>query len=385
MAFEFLEPVHPELQHKIKDFSNQTLSNYVSFFDGDEDIQLDKFQLAIVCIKEERNSVYPEKSDFFYDEIRSSLYAMYVGNWQVDIIDLGDINRGDEVSDTAYVVKNILSRLYRKSILPIILGGSQDLTFSQYRAYDGIKYMVNLATADHKFDLGNSELPMNAQSYVGKMIIDEPYNLFNFANLGYQTYLSPQEEIDLMEKLFFDAVRLGALKSDFTRAEPILRDTDLFSIDIYCVKSSEIADSNHKNINGFSTFDFCKLSRYAGMSDKLSSFGVYELQSMQKSEGLISLISQMLWYFIEGFSLRLNEHITEKNPNFMKYSVPIEDEVLVFFKSEISNRWWIKIPNEINNNVHKPSLLACEKQDYMDATVSIIPDRWLRAKYKNTI
>jgi hypothetical protein len=383
MAFEFLEPVHPELQNKIKNFSNQTLSNCVSFFDGDEHIQFSAFQLAIVCVKEDRNSVYPKKSDFFYDEIRSSLYAMYVGNWHVDIIDLGDINRGDEVSDTAYILKSILSRLYGKSILPIILGGSQDLTFSQYRAYDGIKHMINLAIADHKFDIGNSELPMNSQSYVGKMIIDEPYNLFNFANLGYQTYLSPQEEIDLMEKLFFDAIRLGTLKSDFTKVEPILRDTDLFSIDIYSVKLSEIADSNHKNINGFSTFDLCKLSRYGGISDKLSSFGIYELQSMQKSEGLISLISQMLWYFVEGFSLRLNEHISEKSPNFIKYSVPIEDEILVFLKSEISNRWWIKIQNE--NNVYKPSLLACDKQDYIDATQSIIPNRWLKVKYKTTI
>jgi hypothetical protein len=383
MAFEFLDPVHPELQNKIKNFSRQTLSSSVSFFDGDEHIQLNAFQLAIVCIKEDRNGVYPKKSDFFYDEIRLSLYAMYVGNWQVNIIDLGDINRGDEVSDTAYALKNILSKLYGKSILPIILGGSQDLTFSQYRAYDGIKHMINLAIADHKFDIGNSELPMDSQSYVGKMIIDEPYNLFNFANLGYQTYLSPREEIDLMEKLFFDAVRLGTLKSDFTKAEPILRDTDLFSIDIHCIKSSEIADSNHKNTNGFSTFDLCKLSRYAGMSDKLSSFGIYELQSMQKSEGLISLISQMLWYFVEGFSLRLNEHISEKSPNFMKYSVPIEDEILVFLNSEISNRWWIKIQNE--NNVYKPSLLACDKQDYIDATQSIIPNRWLKAKYKSTI
>jgi hypothetical protein len=383
MAFEFLDPVHPELQNKIKNFSRQTLSSSVSFFDRDEHIQLNAFQLAIVCIKEDRNGVYPKKSDFFYDEIRLSLYAMYVGNWQVNMIDLGDINRGDEVSDTAYALKNILSRLYGESILPIILGGSQDLTFSQYRAYDGIKHMINLAIADHKFDIGNSELPMDSQSYVGKMIIDEPYNLFNFANLGYQTYLSPQEEIDLMEKLFFDALRLGTLKSDFTKAEPILRDTDLFSIDIHCIKSSEIADSNHKNINGFSTFDLCKLSRYAGMSDKLSSFGIYELQSMQKSEGLINLISQMLWYFVEGFSLRLNEHISEKSPNFMKYSVPIEDEILVFLKSEISNRWWIKIQNE--NNVYKPSLLACDKQDYIDATQSIIPNRWLKAKYKSTI
>ena len=67
----------------------------------------------------------------------------------------------------------------------------------------------------------------------------------------------------------------------------------------------------------------------------------------------------------------------------MKYSVPIEDEILVFLKSEISNRWWIKTQNE--NNVYKPSLLACDKQDYIDATQSIIPNRWLKAKYKNTI
>lgn len=384
MAFEFLAPVKPELQDTIHSFSNQTLSNFVSFYDGEEEIDFENVELAIICVKDSRNSNYIDKSDFFYDEIRVELYNMYVGNWKLKILDLGDVVMGDEFSDTAYVFKNILSQLYRKSVIPLILGGSQDLTFYQYRAFDGIKYMVNLSTADHKFDLGNSDMPMDGQSYVGKMIIDEPYNLFNYCNLGYQTYLSPQEEIDLMDKLFFEAVRLGELKHDFTRAEPVLRDTDLFSIDIYCVKSSEIADASHKNINGFSTFDLCKLSRYAGMSDKLNSFGIYELQAMKASESLTQLVSQMLWYFMEGFSLRLNEKVSEQSSTFTKYSVPIEDEILIFFKSEISQRWWIKIPNE-NNNAHKPSLLACDKQDYIDATSSIIPDRWFKAKYKNSL
>jgi hypothetical protein len=384
MAFEFLEPVKPELQETIQSFSNQTLSNFVSFYDGEDNIDFDGVDLAVICVRDSRHSIYKEKSDFFYDEIRTELYHMNVGNWKLKILDLGDVAMGEEFSDTAYVFRTVISQLYRKSITPMILGGSQDLTFYQYRAYDGIKYMVNLSTADHKFDLGNSDLPMDGQSYVGKMIIDEPYNLFNYCNLGYQTYLSPQEEIDLMDRLFFEAVRLGELKQDFTRAEPILRDTDLFSIDIYCVKSSEIADSSHKNINGFSTFDLCKLSRYAGMSDKLSSFGIYELQAMKATEGFTQLVSQMLWYFMEGFSLRLNEKVNEQSSKFTKYSVPIEDEVLVFFKSEISQRWWIKIPNE-NNNAHKPSLLACDKKDYVDATSSIIPDRWYKAKYKNSL
>jgi len=384
MAFEYLEPVNTELQERVSSFPNQSLSNLVSFYEGESDIDLKGIDLALICVRDARNSVYEQKSDFFFDDIRTQLYQMYVGNWKLKMIDLGDIQQGEQVSDTAYVLKSILSELYRKSIVPLVLGGSQDFTFYQYRAFDGIKYMVNLSTADHKFDLGNSDLPMDSQSYVGKMIIDEPYNLFNYCNLGYQTYLSPQEEIDLMDKLFFEAVRLGELKQDFTRAEPVLRDSDLASIDIYCVKSSEIADSNHKNINGFSTFELCKLSRYAGMSDKLSSFGIYELQAMRSTEGFMQLISQMLWYFMEGLSLRLNETVTEENANFTKYSVPIQDEILIFFKSELSNRWWIKIPND-NNNEHKPSLLACDLKDYTDAISSIIPERWLKAKYKNSI
>lgn len=384
MAFEFLEPVRPELQKSIQSFPSQTLSNLVSFYSGESGDDLQGYELAIICVKDIRNSVYKIKEDFYFDEIREQLYNMYVGNWKLKILDLGNVLMGDEVSDTAYVLKTILSVLYRKSIVPMILGGSQDLTFYQYRAYDGIKYMVNLSTADHKFDLGNSDLPLNSQSYVGKMIIDEPYNLFNYCNLGYQTFLSPLEEIELMDKLFFEAIRLGELKQDFTKAEPVMRDTDLLSIDIFCVKSSEIADSSHENINGLSTFDLCKLSRYAGMSDKLSSYGIYELQAMNKSSSLINLISQMLWYFMEGFSLRLNENVSEKNSSFTKFNVPIDDEILIFLKSQLSNRWWIKIPNQ-NNNEHKPSLLACDEKDYIDATRSKIPERWIKAKYKNSI
>lgn len=381
MAFEFLEPISTDFRDKIKSFSDDTLSSFVHFYEDEEDIAFDSFQIAILGVKDARLSTYPQKADFFYESIRLNLYQLYTGNWKVRILDLGNINPGEDISDTGFVLKRILNDLYQKSIIPIILGGGQDFTFYQYRAYDGVKNMVNLSIADHKFDLGNSDFPMHGQSYVGKMIVDEPYNLFNYTNLGYQTYLSPQHEIDLMEKLFFDAERLGNLKTDITKSEPVLRDTDLFSVDIYCVKSGEIADKTHKNSNGFSTFDFCKLARYAGMSDKLSSFGVYELQAMEESETLIGLVSQMLWYFIEGFNLRLHEDVSENNPNFIKYSVPIEDEVLVFYKSEVSKKWWIKIPNT-NNNDQRSSLLACNKQDYLDATSSLLPERWLKTKYK---
>ena len=49
----------------------------------------------------------------------------------------------------------------------------------------------------------------------------EPNNLFNYSNIGYQTYFNSQEELDLLNSLFFDAYRLGEVK-DLTKVEPII-------------------------------------------------------------------------------------------------------------------------------------------------------------------
>ena len=68
--------------------------------------------------------------------------------------------------------------------------------------------------------------------------MDEPNNLFNFSNVGYQTYYNSQEELDLLNSLFFDAFRLGEVK-DLTKVEPIMRDADVVSIDIGAIRQSD--------------------------------------------------------------------------------------------------------------------------------------------------
>jgi formiminoglutamase len=75
--------------------------------------------------------------------------------------------------------------------------------------------MVNIVNVDTNFDLGDAALPMKNNSYVGKIIVEEPYNLFNYATIGYQTYFNSQEEIDLMDKLYFEAYRLGDISEQY--------------------------------------------------------------------------------------------------------------------------------------------------------------------------
>jgi hypothetical protein len=62
------------------------------------------------------------------------------------------------------------------------------LTFALYRSFDELEQMVNLVSIDSKFDFGKENDRVSASSYLTKIIIDEPNNLFNYCNIGYQTY-----------------------------------------------------------------------------------------------------------------------------------------------------------------------------------------------------
>ena len=144
------------------------------------------------------------------------------------------------VEDTYFVVKEIVAGLLEEKIIPIIIGATQDITFPTYRAFDKIKDMVNLVSIDSRFDFGQDEELISSHSYMSKIITDKPNNLFNFSNLGFQSYFNAQEELDLMERLFFDAYRLGDIAANISLAEPVLRNAHIVSLDLTAIRASEM-------------------------------------------------------------------------------------------------------------------------------------------------
>jgi arginase family enzyme len=294
---------------------------------------------------------------------------------------LGNIHAGDTISDTYFALKKVISSLIKKKIIPIVIGGSQDLTYALYRAFDDLDQMVNLVAIDSKFDFGKESDSISASSYLSKVLIEEPNNLFNFCNIGYQTYYNSQEEIDLIDKLFFEAYRLGEISNTIALAEPVLRDADIVSVDLTSVKSADSGNIGVFSPNGFNGKEICSLSRYAGISDKVSVFGVF---NHNNSEQESVLIAQIIWYFIEGFQYRANEYPFGSRENYIKYTIPLEEE-LVFYKSNKTDRWWIEVPIISNGytKFSKSSLLPCSYEEYVAACNHEIPERWWKAQSKN--
>ena len=383
MEFDFLEPVNEGVLKFISSLSSQELGSKIVLHTQDQFPDISKITIAIIGVLEDRRNI-DIVNEVNLTAIRKKLYSMFPGNWDASIADLGDILAGDSVEDTYFALKKVTSSLIKNKVIPIVLGGSQDLTYALYRAYDDLEQMVNMVTVDNKFDFGKENETVSANSYLTKIIIDEPNNLFNYCNIGYQTYYNSQEEIDLIEKLFFDAYRLGEISNNIALAEPVFRDADLVSIDLNSVKSSDSGNNVNFEPNGFNGKEICSLARYAGISDKVSSFGIFNHNNTVYES---AMISQIIWYFIEGFHYRSKEYPFGSRTNYLKYIVPLEDEELIFYKSDKTDRWWIEIPFESNghNKLKRNTLLPCSYDEYLCACNQELPERWWKAQRKNAL
>ncbi|MBT3741927.1 MAG: formimidoylglutamase [Polaribacter sp.] len=384
MNQHFLSPVKEAVLAHLVTQSFSCLGKKIRIHSKQEGFpDLENVQLAIFGVEEDRNS----ENNFGCGEdlqfIRNKLYQLFPGNWQTEIADLGNVPKGNSVTDTYFAVSELITYLLKKNIIPIIIGGGQDITYVNYRAYDSLEQTVNITAVDSRFDLGNLEDDLTSQSYLSKVIMQEPSNLFNYSNVGYQTYFNAQEEIELLDNLFFDSYRLGKAK-ELENIEPAFRNADIVSIDIGAIRQSEAPANNNASPNGFYGEEICAISRYAGISDKVTSFGIYEYNSKyDNNHQTANLIAQMIWYFIEGVNFRVKDYPFSGKENYQKFTVLMEnDDPLIFYKSNKTGRWWIEINILSDNKYKRHALIPCTFKDYTEATKQIIPERWYKAMRK---
>ncbi len=380
--FEFLSPVPISFKEAIDQLPEYTIGKSIKIhFDNIDDLEITKGSIVVFSVAETRNVTGSQNANF--DLVREEFYKLYRGNWSADFVDLGLLQPGATFNDTYFAVTSLIAHIHQQGGIALVLGGGQDLVYANYRAYPQEGDMVNIVNIDAKFDLGNIEAPISNHSYIGKIVIDKPYNLFNYTNLGFQSYFVAPEELDVMERMFFDAHRLGVVANDVSLMEAIIRDADIVSVDMNVVEAALYGTSP----NGFTGKEICALCRYAGISDRLTSFGIYEFDTKMCAPSSTKLVAQMMWYFIEGVNARWNELGGVEDLDVIQYQVPVQDEILVFYKSQLTGRWWLDLSTfekEDNKLVHG-TLLPCTSQDYNDACNQKIPERWYKARMKYEI
>jgi formiminoglutamase len=377
MSLESLVPVSEEALASMVLHPKQALGKNIEIHTEQQGFpELKDSSIAIIGISEIRNAFFAT-SAYKLEDFRKSFYQLFPGNWNFKICDLGNLPNGASPEDTYFALKEICIHLRQFNIVTIVIGGSHDLIFPMYQSYQDNSQLVNIVSVDNQFDFSQEEELISGRSYMSRIIMDQPNFLYNFTNLGFQSYYIAQEELDLMEKLHFDSLRLGVLLDDVAQSEPFFRDANIAGFDM---KSLRWQASNHPSgpPNGIDARTICALARYAGISDRMELFGVFELLNTTVSH---QLLAQIVWYFIEGFSSRYDEYPVLTSSGFTRYTVALSDMEMVFYQSEKSNRWWIEIINQSyqNNKNKTTTLLPCTHKDYLDACSDKIPDKWWKA------
>jgi formiminoglutamase len=339
---------------------------------------------ALIYVPEFRGDSVVETEITKSDDFRREFYALnHAILWKQNFYDLGTILPGNELKDTFHAIRQVVYELIKLQIIPIVVGGSQDLTLAMYNAYSDLEQLVNICAIDSSLDLGSPDQAISANAYLSQILLQRPCHLFNLANIGLQIPYAGAHEFDLFEKLYFDICRLGEFNSDFKKAEPHIRNADLISIDFTSIKASELLFKGG-NPNGFYAEQICQIARYSGMSDKVSSLGIFNYHNLTEVSN--KLLAQLIWYFIDGVENRTGDFPMGSKKDYVKFTVFIEESghEISFYKSNKSARWWMEVPypSKEGSKYERHHMAPCNKEDYDNAMKNIIPDLWWKTYQK---
>ena len=81
---------------------------------------LTNIDIAVIGLNEYRGSDQPNTNYLKINYLRKEFYSLYSGDWNINLIDLGDVINGDKLSDTYYAVQIICEELINNEVIYLL-------------------------------------------------------------------------------------------------------------------------------------------------------------------------------------------------------------------------------------------------------------------------
>ena len=370
---EFLSPLNVAALNDNRPYNGSQMGSVIKIYE-EEFPDLGNIDIVIAGINEFRGAGFESKENAA-DAVRKKFYQFHYWHKDISLADIGNIKTGASLADSYSAIAIVLKELLQMNKTVILLGGSHDNTLGQYYSYKSLNKIIDATVIDATIDL-QSESSLHSENFLMEMLTSEPNMVRHYNHIGFQSYFVNPRMLETIDKLRFDCFRVGTVKEQLAEMEPVIRNSDMLSFDIAAIKHSD-APASVCSPNGFTGEEACTLSGYAGMSDSISSFGIYGFDASKDVDGLTALqIAQMIWYFIDGKSKSRQEASLSNRNYFNEYHTVFAEIDTVFIQSKKTGRWWMQLPNR--------KMIACSYKDYLFASNNEIPERWLRAQERES-
>ena len=368
---DYLDYVDIDMISKYR--NSKLVEKHVTFFSETTNLNDKlKYDVAFLGVPDEGSTNQFEAAD----QIRQQFFSLASLSNSLNIVDLGNIKKGHSFKDTCYAISEIVAITLEKNILVILIGGASKYNLGSYLAFEKNQIPMNMVSVDSMMNKDKIHPIVSKELNINNL--SDSLAIFNFINIGYQSYFVEKEFIDFINDSYYEAYRLGFVRANLLEMEPCLRDTNLINFSLNAIKYSDAPGAGNSSPNGLTGEEACQIAFYAGHSNRVRSFGLSDFSPQNDFHFTTAKLSaQIIWYFLEGYSSSIYEEPDTTPENFTKFIIHLDqtNQNIAFFKSNLTNRWWMEIKYEEDN---RNILLSCSETDYEVACHQGMPERWWR-------
>ncbi|WP_027387040.1 formimidoylglutamase [Chryseobacterium gregarium] len=298
--------------------------------------------------------------------IRKEFYKLSQMDFDIPIVDLGDLISGKSVQDSHYILQEVLSACHFKRAVPVIIGGSNDFAFSLFSALNLQVKHINYTQISNIISLNQGEI-INEYTFLGKILGSKNFSIKNYHHLGYQKHLNEADSVRLIKEVEFDIVRLAEMMNSTEKTEPFFRKADLVTVNCDAVESVSEPFSMNPQVNGLNRREICAYMKEIGLSENLKSVGIFNYNIYSGNQLNHQLLAQMIWYLTEGINIQRSH---PKERHYELFYVLVDDCQYAFKRDTFSNLWYFGDDENIEN------CIPCSRKDFEEAKKG-----WLGARF----
>ncbi len=304
-----------------------------------------------------------------FTAVRKEFYKLSQLDFEIPVVDLGDLVSGKSVEDSHYILQEVLSACHYKRAIPVIIGGSNDLAFSLFSALHFHQKSISYTQISNIISLKQGE-NINENTFLSRILGSKNFQIKNYHHLGYQKHLNETDSVKLIKEVEFDIVRLAEMMNSTEKTEPFFRKADLVTVNCDAIESFSDAFSMNPQVNGLNRREICAYMKEIGLSENLKSVGVFNYNIYSENQLNHQLLAQMIWYLIEGINI---QHSHPKERKYEMFYVLIEDRQYAFKRDTFSNLWYFGDDDNIEN------CIPCSRKDFDEAKKGWLSPRFTKA------
>lgn len=304
-----------------------------------------------------------------FKKVRKELYRLSKLDFDIPVCDLGDLISGKSHQDTHYILQEVLSMCHYKNALPVIIGGSNDLSFSLFSALNFHQKNLNYTQISNIVSLSNEGEEITEKNFLSKILSSKSFSIKNYHHLGYQKHLNEMDSVNLMKEVEFEVIRLAEMMNSTERTEPFFRRADLVTLNCDAVESFGDGFSVNPQVNGLNKREICGYMKEIGLSENLKSVGIFNFNANSDSFLNHQLLAQMIWYLIEGINIQ-KSHPKEKS--YETFWIMIDEDNYAFKRDVFTNLWYFGEDEKPEN------LIPCSRLEYEEAKKGFLDKRFLK-------